>query len=163
MAYNNGISTVADSIVIDEESSSGDLVTIAEITGWQIVNGGQTTASIYNAFQAKLPLDKVNFQIKLSVIKSKEQAEDIIHNISKYANSQNKINMSDFNMNVRAVSTWSNLAGSQPSQQRINSRPTARRADVFLKPLPLNVLWPGRGSRILSARAWKPTSCSSRT
>ena len=99
MAYNNGISTVADSIVIDEESSTGDLVTITEITGWQIVNGGQTTASIYNAFQAKLPLDAVNVQIKLSVIKSKEQAEDIIHNISKYANSQNKINMSDFNAN----------------------------------------------------------------
>lgn len=99
MAYNNGISTVADSIVIDEENSTGDLVTITEITGWQIVNGGQTTASIYNAFQAKLPLDAVNVQIKLSVIKSKEQAEDIIHNISKYANSQNKINMSDFNAN----------------------------------------------------------------
>lgn len=99
MAYNNGISTVADSIVVDEESSTGDLVTITEITGWQIVNGGQTTASIYNAFQAKLPLDAVNVQIKLSVIKSKEQAEDIIHNISKYANSQNKINMSDFNAN----------------------------------------------------------------
>lgn len=99
MAYNNGISTVADSIVVDEEQSTGDLVTITEITGWQIVNGGQTTASIYNAFQAKLPLDAVNVQIKLSVIKAKEQAEDIIHNISKYANSQNKINMSDFNAN----------------------------------------------------------------
>ena len=33
------------------------------------------------------------------VIKKKDQAEDIIHNISKYANSQNKINMSDFNAN----------------------------------------------------------------
>lgn len=99
MAYNNGISTVADSIVIDENNSTEGLVTITEITGWQIVNGGQTTASIYNAFQAKLPLDEVNVQIKLSVIKSKDQAEDIIHNISKYANSQNKINMSDFNAN----------------------------------------------------------------
>lgn len=65
MAYNNGISTVADSIVIDEASSHDDLVTITEITGWQIVNGGQTTASIYNAFQAKLPLEKVHVQIKL--------------------------------------------------------------------------------------------------
>ena len=99
MAYNNGISTVADSIDIDESQSSGDVVTITEITGWQIVNGGQTTASIYNAFKSKLPLDQVNVQIKLSVIKKKDQAEDIIHNISKYANSQNKINMSDFNAN----------------------------------------------------------------
>ncbi len=99
MAYNNGISTIADSIVIDEDASAGDLVTITEISGWQIVNGGQTTASIYNAFQSKLPLSQVNVQIKLSVIKDKNQAETIIQNISKYANSQNKINMSDFNAN----------------------------------------------------------------
>lgn len=99
MAYNNGISTIADSIEFDEEQNSGDVVDITEIAGWQIVNGGQTTASIYNAYKSKLPLDQVNVQIKLSVIKKKEQAEDIIHNISRYANSQNKINMSDFNAN----------------------------------------------------------------
>ena len=99
MAYNNGISTVADSIVIDEKETIGDVVAITEITGWQIVNGGQTTASIYNAYKSKLPLNQVNVQIKLSVIKKKDQEEEIIHNISKYANSQNKINMSDFNAN----------------------------------------------------------------
>ena len=99
MAYNNGISTIAESIVVDEGRSSGDIVNITEITGWQIVNGGQTTASIYNAYKAKLPLEQVNVQIKLSVIKQKNRAEEIIHNISKYANSQNKINMSDFNAN----------------------------------------------------------------
>lgn len=99
MAYNNGISTVADSIVIDENASTDNVVVITEIAGWQIVNGGQTTASIYNAYQSKLLLDQVNVQIKLTVIKAVDQAEDIIHNISKYANSQNKINMSDFNAN----------------------------------------------------------------
>lgn len=99
MAYNNGISTIAESIAVDEGRSSGDIVNITEITGWQIVNEGQTTASIYNAYKAKLPLEQVNVQIKLSVIKQKDRAEEIIHNISKYANSQNKINMSDFNAN----------------------------------------------------------------
>lgn len=99
MAYNNGISTIAESIAIDEGRSNGDIVDVTEITGWQIVNGGQTTASIYNAYKAKLPLEQVNVQIKLSVIKQKDRAEEIIHNISKYANSQNKINMSDFNAN----------------------------------------------------------------
>lgn len=99
MAYNNGISTIAESVAVDESQCNGDISTITEITGWQIVNGGQTTASIYNAYRAKLPLDQVNVQIKLSVIKQKDRAEDIIHNISKYANSQNKINMSDFNAN----------------------------------------------------------------
>lgn len=99
MAYNNGISTIAESIAVDEGRSNGDIVNITEITGWQIVNGCQTTASIYNAYKAKLPLEQVNVQIKLSVIKQKDRAEEIIHNISKYANSQNKINMSDFNAN----------------------------------------------------------------
>lgn len=98
MAYNNGISTVADSISEDTNSKES-VVVINEIRGWQIVNGGQTTASIYNAFQSKLPLDDVYVQIKLTVIKRHEHDQDIIHNISQYANSQNKINMSDFNAN----------------------------------------------------------------
>lgn len=99
MAYNNGISTIADSIMIDEALSSESVVTINDITGWQIVNGGQTTASIYNAMQSKLPLDDVFVQIKLTVLKQHGNDEEIIHNISQYANSQNKINMSDFNAN----------------------------------------------------------------
>ena len=99
MAYNNGISTIADSIEIDEKNSVKGIVVIKEITGWQIVNGGQTTASIYNAMQNKLPLEDVSVQVKLSVIKHTEKAGEIAANISKYANSQNKINMSDFNAN----------------------------------------------------------------
>lgn len=99
MAYNNGISTIADSIKIDEKKSNKEIVVITDIIGWQIVNGGQTTASIYNAMQSKLPLDEVNVQVKLSVIKDTERANEIASNISKYANSQNKINMSDFNAN----------------------------------------------------------------
>lgn len=99
MAYNNGISTIADSIDIEEGLSDNQVVNVKEVTGWQIVNGGQTTASIYNALQNKLDLGKVNVQVKLSVIKDKEKSIEIAANISKYANSQNKINMSDFNAN----------------------------------------------------------------
>lgn len=99
MAYNNGISTVAEEIILDEENSTGNFVSIKEIKGWQIVNGGQTTASIYNALQNKVSLDNVNVQMKLTVIKNKEKANEIVSNISKYANSQNKINMSDFSAN----------------------------------------------------------------
>ena len=98
VAYNNGISTVADSIVADV-SESGTIVEINDITGWQIVNGGQTTVSIYNALQSKLPLQDVYVQIKLTVIKQSDHNDEIVHNISQYANSQNKINMSDFNAN----------------------------------------------------------------
>lgn len=99
MAYNNGISTIAESIETDEEKSTNELAVITVLNGWQIVNGGQTTASIYNAFQNKTDLSKVSIQIKLTVIKNKEKTNEIIANISKYANSQNKINMSDFSAN----------------------------------------------------------------
>lgn len=99
MAYNNGISTIAESVDIDEAASSDTLSVITVLNGWQIVNGGQTTASIYNAYQSKISLSKASVQIKLSVIKDTEKTNEIIANISKYANSQNKINMSDFSAN----------------------------------------------------------------
>lgn len=99
MAYNNGISTIAEDVVIDEDESTDDFIVIKELVGWQIVNGGQTTASIYVAFQNKVELENVNVQMKLTVIKSDEQMNTIISNISRYANSQNKITMSDFSAN----------------------------------------------------------------
>lgn len=99
MAYNNGISTIAESIEIDEEKSTNELAVITVLNGWQIVNGGQTTASVYNAYQSKTDLNTVSVQIKLTVIKNEEKTSEIIANISKYANSQNKINMSDFSAN----------------------------------------------------------------
>jgi hypothetical protein len=99
MAYNNGISTIAESVEIDEAASSDTLSVINVLNGWQIVNGGQTTASIYNAYQSKISLSRASVQIKLSVIKDTEKTNEIIANISKYANSQNKINMSDFSAN----------------------------------------------------------------
>lgn len=99
MAYNNGISTIAEQIVVDENESTEDYIVIKELVGWQIVNGGQTTASIYAAFQNRVDLENVNVQMKLTVIKSDEQMDTVINNISKYANSQNKITMSDFSAN----------------------------------------------------------------
>ena len=99
MTYNNGISTTAKSIVVDEEKSDYDFVVIKEIVDWQIVNGGQTTASIYNALQTGVDISQVNVQIKLTVIREQAKTEEMVGFISKYANSQNKINMSDFSAN----------------------------------------------------------------
>lgn len=99
MTYNNGISTTAKNIVIDEEKSDDDFVVIKEIIDWQIVNGGQTTASIYNALQTGVDISQVNVQIKLTVIREQSKTEEMVGFISKYANSQNKINMSDFSAN----------------------------------------------------------------
>lgn len=99
MTYNNGISTTAKSIVIDDDKSDEDFVVIKEITDWQIVNGGQTTASIHNALQSGIDISQVNVQIKLTVIREQSKTEEMVGFISKYANSQNKINMSDFSAN----------------------------------------------------------------
>lgn len=99
MAYNNGISTTAKGIVIDEDNSDEAFVVIKEITDWQIVNGGQTTASIYSALQTGVDISKVNVQMKLTVIRDQSKAQQMVGFISKYANSQNKINMSDFSAN----------------------------------------------------------------
>lgn len=99
MTYNNGISTTAKSIIIDEEKSDDTFVVIKEVTDWQIVNGGQTTASIYNALQTGIDISSVNVQMKLTVIRDESKTEEMVSYISKYANSQNKINMSDFSAN----------------------------------------------------------------
>lgn len=99
MAYNNGISTIAEKITIDDERSKDNMVYINELSGWQIVNGGQTTASIARALHEKTDLSNVYVQMKLTVIKNAEKFDEIISNISKYANSQNEIKMSDFSAN----------------------------------------------------------------
>lgn len=99
MTYNNGISTTAKGIIIDEENSDDSFVVIKEVTDWQVVNGGQTTASIYNALQSGIDISSVNVQMKLTVIRDESRTEEMVGYISKYANSQNKINMSDFSAN----------------------------------------------------------------
>jgi hypothetical protein len=68
----------------------------------QIVNGGQTTASIFNAKKDKkidVDLSKVYVQMKLSVIDSSENMDEIVPKISAFANTQNKIQMADFSAN----------------------------------------------------------------
>lgn len=95
LAFNNGIAATADHIELDE---SGRL--IKRINNLQIVNGGQTTASIFNtARKDKADISQIFVQVKLSVIKNPEQYSDIVSRISKYANTQNKVNDADFTAN----------------------------------------------------------------
>jgi len=92
-AYNNGITATAERI---ETSIEKGKCVITKIQNLQIVNGGQTTASIYAASQKKpTSLQRVFVQMKLSVI-SPDRAEEVVPKISQYANSQNKVNAADF-------------------------------------------------------------------
>jgi hypothetical protein len=89
-AYNNGITATATDIEV-----SGGIIT--KLKGLQIVNGGQTTSSIYNCRKMeKLDVSKINLQLKLSVIKNKDKHSDFVARVARYANTQNAIKPSDF-------------------------------------------------------------------
>ena len=99
LAYNNGIAATADHIELDETRHF-----IRHISNLQIVNGGQTTASIYNtAKKDKADISDILVQVKLSVIKDKDQYAEIVSRISRYANTQNKVNDADFSANNPAL------------------------------------------------------------
>ena len=96
-AYNNGISATADSI--DFEVSSDGSTRIKKVSNLQIVNGGQTTATLHHAAtKGKADVSAVNVQAKISVIMP-DQVENVVPLISRYANSQNKVNDADFYAN----------------------------------------------------------------
>ena len=72
-AYNNGITATAESIQINEKNGHLELQAINNL---QIVNGGQTTASIFTTrLKDKVDLEKVFVQMKLTIISSNFQEE----------------------------------------------------------------------------------------
>jgi len=92
-AYNNGITATAKE-VIAEETPKG--IYVKQIKDLQIVNGGQTTASLFHTNRKdKADLDQVFVQMKLSVVDA-EKSEEVVPKISEYANTQNKVNAADF-------------------------------------------------------------------
>lgn len=106
LAFNNGIAATADHIELDETSRF-----ITKISNLQIVNGGQTTASIYNsAKKDKADISKIFVQVKFTVIENPEQYSEIVSRISKYANTQNKVNDADFSANNPALVAFEKLS-----------------------------------------------------
>jgi len=107
-AYNNGISTTAEKVDIVYE---GGIPFISKIENLQIVNGGQTTASIYyTSNEREIDLSKVFVPMKVSVIKANNSLNDIVPKISQFANSQTAIKASDFSSNSAyhlALEQWS--------------------------------------------------------
>jgi hypothetical protein len=101
MAYNNGIVVVADEVGLGTTPSGQ--TGILWIKGMQIVNGGQTTASIY--FSKKkdsgIVLDRVRVPAKIIVLHSNdsEAEESLISDVSRYANSQNAVKQADLSAN----------------------------------------------------------------
>ena len=90
-SYNNGLTTTAENVTTDEKRQR-----IQSVTNFQIVNGGQTTASLFTATKkGKADLSRVYVQVKLTVIPP-EKAEAVVPRISEYANTQNRVSAADF-------------------------------------------------------------------
>lgn len=98
LPYNNGITATAESV---ETKVINNQLIITKLNDFQIVNGGQTTASLYHT-QKKFKdadLSKIFVQMKLTVIKDKDQKNIEVPNISRFANSQNKVSELDLSSN----------------------------------------------------------------
>ncbi|MDN7227869.1 AIPR family protein [Planococcus sp. N064] len=89
-AFNNGITATAS-----KAEMKGNKIT--KLDNFQIVNGGQTVSSIYAAKKnEKLDVSQVVVQMKLSVIDGGDTHSEFVSKVAEYANTQNKVNKSDF-------------------------------------------------------------------
>lgn len=98
-AYNNGISATAMDVQF-ERNEQGLFLVLAR--DFQIINGGQTTASLSSArynYKEKADLGVIYVQMKLTVIEHSLEDDDaiaLVQNISRSSNSQNKVSDADF-------------------------------------------------------------------
>lgn len=142
LAYNNGISVTAESVeIVRDENGKPSIKSIRDM---QIVNGGQTTASIFNARNDKkiaADLSKVYVQMKLSVIQSTEAMDEIVPRISTFANTQNKIQVADFSANdpfhrrIEELSRtiWAPAQGGLKPQNWFYERARGQYADMLVR------------------------------
>ncbi len=104
IAFNNGIVIIADDAGFERTSEGGP--GLSWLKGVQIVNGGQTTASIYFTKKKSPETDLRNVRVPAKIIVMKGTAEhgedareDLVANISRFANSQNAVKVSDLSAN----------------------------------------------------------------
>ncbi|CAH2714794.1 hypothetical protein BACCIP111895_01970 [Neobacillus rhizosphaerae] len=94
-AFNNGVSATAVDVHV-EDRPEGKFITY--VRDFQVINGGQTTASLSNArFRDKANLSEINLQMKLTEINEDlNETQDLLQKISRSSNSQNKVSDADF-------------------------------------------------------------------
>lgn len=97
LPYNNGLAATAMEVRTSEKNGKRF---ISSVKDFQIVNGGQTTASLFHTeSKFKVDLSKVFVQMKLTVIKDEDEKNKAVPDISRYANSQNKVSELDLTSN----------------------------------------------------------------
>ena len=98
LPYNNGITATAENV---ETEIIENQLYLTKMNDFQIVNGGQTTASLFHTQKKYKDADvsKVFVQMKLTVIKDIDQKNIEVPNIARFANSQNKVSELDLSSN----------------------------------------------------------------
>ncbi|MFT7158501.1 MAG: hypothetical protein ACI8Q1_003533, partial [Parvicella sp.] len=94
IAYNNGLTiTATEGEIIQEGGKSY----IKSLTDFQIVNGGQTTATIYFTSKDGFDISKVNVMAKINIAKEStvDELEELISNISTFSNAQSRVSKVD--------------------------------------------------------------------
>jgi len=124
LPYNNGLSTTASSVQFTEVHDG--TAHIRSLADFQIVNGGQTTASIASAARRdSADLSRVVVPMKLTIIPP-ERLQGLVPQISKYANTQNRIQEADFYANAPwhialerlSRTTWTSATSDAPRGTR---------------------------------------------
>jgi len=94
IAYNNGLTITATKAKTYEQKKK---LYIESLTDFQIVNGGQTTATIYFSKKDGLDVSKVKVMAKINIAKDikEKELEELIDNISKFSNAQSKVSTVD--------------------------------------------------------------------
>jgi len=127
-AYNNGITVYAQNVKMSDlgDGRRG----ISQVMDFQIVNGGQTTASLYHTRQKhKADLSMVSVQMKLMLINDEAKPRDLpaeqrlsdvlVPKIGRFSNTQNRVQLADLLANdpphpeLHAISR--NLAAPDPT------------------------------------------------
>ena len=97
MAYNNGLTMTAEDVTVENRDGALYLTRAVDL---QIVNGGQTTASIWSAkYRDKMDVSQVGVQVKLTSMSHSRKMDELVSDISRYANTQNRVSESDFSSN----------------------------------------------------------------
>jgi hypothetical protein len=122
LAYNNGITLTGESVHLIGE---GTALAISRINGLQIVNGGQTTASLLATNHGRADLSEVFVAAKL-IETTSDDRDELVRKVSRYANTQNRITEADFSANdpfhVRieelSRTTWAPAVGGTQKQTK---------------------------------------------
>lgn len=109
LAYNNGLCCTAAEVKLQAGRDGHTM--LERVSDFQIVNGGQTTASIFHALKKeKVDVSHVVVQVKLTVLSDPQKVSEIVPLISKFANSQNKVNGADLSASGKFHRQMENLS-----------------------------------------------------